>query len=324
MIKSLFALTLLVSLAACVPVASSPTTTQTPPAPRLPGMQQSAYVTLAGERVYYEVGGSGTPVVLVHGIGAGNSSHLWRRNTLALSQKHRVYAFDLPGFARSGASAKQYTNDLYTQVVREFLREVVRQPAAVIAGSLGSDYTIRVAAENPELITRMLLSNPTGYDLIEGNNREGRAVITTTSRRNQNFYNQLTQTPLGDIIFSLVASEGGLNFFLYFSVYWNSDLATPEVTQLYLQNLQGPNKQYAPFSFFAGFLEQPVVNLWPQTKQPTLLVWGADDVFTPIRFAEPMRRDRPDVRFEVLRGRAIPYEEDFARFNALALEFLGQ
>jgi len=315
---------LLSSLLGCAPAISTevPSLGETPPAPRLPGMERSAYVLLEGERVYYEVGGKGSPVVLVHGIGAGNSSHLWRQNTAALAQQHRVYAFDWPGFARSGARARQYTNDLYTQVLRAFLQQVVGEPAAVVAGSLGSDYTIRVAAESPQLITRMLLSNPTGYDQFGTGDKESRALLTTTSRRNQELYDRFSQTFLGDVVFSLLASEGGLNFFLYSFVYLDQNRVTPELTQIYLQNLQSSSKQYAPFSFFAGFLEQPVPDLWPRTKQPTLLVWGSEDVFTPIRFAEPMLKARPEVRLEVLPARAIPYDEAFERFNQIALAFL--
>jgi pimeloyl-ACP methyl ester carboxylesterase len=153
-------------LASCAPATSpnAPATNEAPPAARLPGMEKSEYALLAGERVYFEVGGIGSPVVMVHGIGAGNSSHLWRENTAQLTKTHRVYAFDFPGFARSGARAMQYTNDLYTNVFREFIRDVVKAPAMVVAGSLGADYTIRVAVENPELISRMLLSNPSAVD----------------------------------------------------------------------------------------------------------------------------------------------------------------
>lgn len=313
----------LVGVVGCAPVSTQPPSLQeAAPAPRLPGMERSAYVLLEGHRVYYEVGGQGSPVVMVHGIGAGNSSHLWRQNTAALAREHRVYAFDWPGFARSGAQSVQYTNELYVKVLRAFIEQVVGQPTAIVASSLGSDYSIRLAVEQPKLITRLMISNPAGYDVLEAANKDFRVLVSSSTRANQRFYDQLTTTPLGDLVFSLVTGEGGLNFFLYFSVYWDSTLVTPEITQFYLQNLQGANKQFAPFAFFSGFLEQPIKTYWPKVTQPALLVWGKDDVFTPIRYAQQMMVDRPNTAFQVLRGRAIPYEEDFTTFNRLALEFL--
>ena len=293
------------------------------PAPRLPGMTESNFVILQGERVYYESGGEGeTPVLLVHGIGAGNSSHLWRKNTEALSEAHSVYALDLPGFARSGARARQYTNDLYVAVIKDFIRTVIGKPVAAIGGSLGSDYIIRVAAEEPELIERMLLSNPTGYDLLEPENKEGRTLITSDSSRNEDFYDLLTGSVVGSLLYDVIDSPTGIDFFLLYTVYLDKSLVTPDVTQFFLDNLEGDNKAFAPFSFFAGFLEQPAADYWPNTEQPALLVWGTKDVFTPLRYAEPFMAARPDVDLIVLEARAIPYEEDFEAFNELALEFL--
>lgn len=320
----LFSLAFIVFISACAPVAAPLHSNEidTAPPARLPGLSQSGYVTLQGERIYYEKGGAGTAVVLVHGIGAGNSSHLWRKNTESLSKSHRVYAFDWPGFARSGARATLYTNDLYVSILKDFIREVVGQPAAIVAGSLGSDYAIRAAVEEPELISKLLLTNPTGYDLVNPENKEGRAFITTTDSRNQAFYDQLTTSFLGPFIWSILNTDGGLDFFLLNYVYLDRSLVSPEITQIYLENLQGPHKDYAPFAFFAGFLEQPVLDFWPRLTQETLLVWSPDDIFTPIRYAEPMLADRPEVRLELLTGRAIPYEEDAERFNALAKDFL--
>jgi pimeloyl-ACP methyl ester carboxylesterase len=312
-LKSLLALLLCaLALVGCVPTAS-PDRIPTAPSPRLPGLNQSAYVTLAGERVYYEVGGSGSPVVLVHGIGAGNSSHLWRQNTAALARQHRVYAFDWPGFARSGARPIRYTNDLYVEVLKDFLKQVVGQPSALVGGSLGSDYAIRVAVEEPALVTKLLVSNPTGYDANLGFNRE----IT----RDESLYKLFSESLVGSLTFSLINSESGLDFFLYNYVYLNWRLVTPEITNIYMENLKGENKQYAPFAFFSGFLDQPIGDLWPKVTQPTLLVWGSDDLFTSVRFADAFVKARP-VAFETLKGRAIPYDEDFETFNRLTLNFL--
>jgi pimeloyl-ACP methyl ester carboxylesterase len=313
----LFALAL---LCACAPVArdANPFANQTSPAPRMEGLTSSAYVTLAGERVYYEVGGSGTPVVLVHGIGAGNSMHLYRRNTAALAKQHRVYAFDFPGFARSGARDIMYTNELYVQVLREFLQKVVREPAAVIGGSYGADYAIRVAAENPELITKLFLANPSGYGFSD----EARfARGSDRFRRDPSLFNQYATTPIGLFLFQILSGEGGLNFFLYNTVYLNGNLITPELTRIYQQNLEGANKAFAPFSFFAGMLAQDVTEYWAKLKQPSYLVWGNEDVFTPIGESRYFLEARP-VPMAVVRARAVPYDEAFETFNRLALNFL--
>ena len=312
--KILAALIFALALAACAPAATGP---ELPPAPRLPGMTESHFVTLEGERVYYEVGGPTdsrfAPVLFIHGIGAGNSSHLWRENTASLAKTRRVYAFDFPGFARSGARAMRYTSDLYAGVVEQLLRQVVKVPAALVGGSLGSDYAIRVAVEHPELVKQLLIANPTGYDPSLN--------FTRNQSKDLETYNLFANTPVGGLTFGVLNSDGGLNFFLYNYVYLDWRRVTPEVTKLYMDNLVGPNKQYAPFSFFSGFLDQDVTKLWPQTKQPTLLVWGSDDLFTSVNYAQDFIKAR-DVPLKILKARAIPNDEAFEEFNAIALEFL--
>jgi pimeloyl-ACP methyl ester carboxylesterase len=313
-LTALSSLLLIFVLAACAPTATS---IELPPAPRLPGMTESHFVTLEGERVYYEVGGPTdsqfAPVLFVHGIGAGNSSHLWRENTASLAKTRRVYAFDFPGFARSGAREMRYTNDLYAKVVEQLVRQVIKAPTALVGGSLGSDYAIRVAAEHPELVRQLLICNPTGYDPSLNFTRNVSKDLET--------YNLFAKTPVGSLTFSVLKGDGGLNYFLYNFVYLDWRRVTPEVTETYQRNLDGPNKQYAPFSFFSGFLDQDVTKLWPLTKQPTLLVWGSDDLFTSVDYAQDFIKAR-SVPLKVLKARAIPNDEAFEEFNRLALEFL--
>ena len=80
-------------------------------------------------------------------------------------------------------------------------------------------------------------------------------------------------------------------------------------------------KALAPFSFFSGFLDQDVSQLWAKVQQPTHMVWGSEDIFTPIAESQAFLEARP-VPFAVLKARAVPYDEAFIKFNAIALKFL--
>jgi len=53
------------------------------------------YITIAGVKLRYLEMGSGSPVILIHGL--GGFLEMWWNTILALSTKHRVYAFDMPG-----------------------------------------------------------------------------------------------------------------------------------------------------------------------------------------------------------------------------------
>ncbi len=128
-------------------------------------------------RVFYKTSGaenSGLPLVFIHGIGAGSSSFMWRKNFDELAKHFRVYAFDLLGFGFSDKPATApYSADLYVELITDFIREVSGYPSNVIASSLGAAYAIRVADEHPELINAMVLNGPTGSDTL--NRRPGMA-----------------------------------------------------------------------------------------------------------------------------------------------------
>src|ERR1043166_9741303 len=119
-------------------------------------------------RIFYKesgLGNSGMPILFVHGIGAGASSFMWRKNFDSLSQNFRVYALDLLGFGFSDKpAAAPYAADLYVELISDFIREVLGGRANVIASSLSSSYLVRVADEHPELVNALILNAPAGYD----------------------------------------------------------------------------------------------------------------------------------------------------------------
>ncbi|KAK7391803.1 hypothetical protein VNO78_20225 [Psophocarpus tetragonolobus] len=85
------------------------------------------------------------PLLLVHGFGA--SLPHWRRNIKTLAQNYTVYAIDLLGF---GASDKppgfQYTMETWSQLILDFLNEVIQKPTVLIGNSVGSLACVIAAA----------------------------------------------------------------------------------------------------------------------------------------------------------------------------------
>ena len=68
----------------------------------LEGGEEGSFASAHG-RVRFRVAGSeaAPPLMLVHGIGAGASSFMWRRNFDTLARDFRVYAIDLLGYTKA-------------------------------------------------------------------------------------------------------------------------------------------------------------------------------------------------------------------------------
>uniref|UniRef100_UPI0004DF417F alpha/beta fold hydrolase n=1 Tax=Sciscionella sediminilitoris TaxID=1445613 RepID=UPI0004DF417F len=70
--------------------------------------------------VAYDVRGTGEPLVLVHGTPA--SSYLWRGVVDRLTDRFRVYTYDLPGYGRSDRyEGQDVSNPMQARVLGELL-----------------------------------------------------------------------------------------------------------------------------------------------------------------------------------------------------------
>jgi pimeloyl-ACP methyl ester carboxylesterase len=67
----------------------------------------SKHVEIYGQKIhYFEAGGSGPPVILIHGLGGGAGD--WGQTILALASTYHVYAPDQIGFGQSDKPIVNY------------------------------------------------------------------------------------------------------------------------------------------------------------------------------------------------------------------------
>src|SRR6202011_6365133 len=81
---------------------------------------ESRTVTVDGVNIHYVCGGSGTPLVLVHGLGSSAAVEFYY-NLEPLAAHHRVIAVDLPGFGQSDKPALEYTIELFVKAVSDLI-----------------------------------------------------------------------------------------------------------------------------------------------------------------------------------------------------------
>lgn len=128
---------------------------------RLHGMH-SEFVTVDGHRLHYQVGGSGRPVLLIHGLGSRAAD--WANLIPALlNGGHRVYAVDLLGYGLSDKPKDgNYSIASQALLVEHFLAQQ-HLPQVDLAGwSMGGWIAMRVALQHPEQVRRLVLFDSAG------------------------------------------------------------------------------------------------------------------------------------------------------------------
>ena len=115
---------------------------------------------IAGLRTRYWVGGDGPPLVLVHGLGGA----AWNFTDLAplLAARRRVLVLDLPGHGGTEALPQlEGLSGLACHVAAVAEHEDM-SPAALLGYSMGGPVVLRLAVEQPEVVSSLVLVAPAG------------------------------------------------------------------------------------------------------------------------------------------------------------------
>jgi pimeloyl-ACP methyl ester carboxylesterase len=263
-------------------------------------------------RIFYKTAGAenaGAPLIFVHGIGAGASSFMWRKNFDALARDFRVYALDLLGFGFSDKPASApYSADLYVELIADFIREVAGGVggAHIVANSLSAAYSVRVAEQHPELVASLVLVAPTGAD-----NLRARPGMTGAA-----FYGLLQSPVLGTSFYNVMASERSIREYAHKQLYFDKRRATDRMVAHYYATSHQPGAQHAIAAFLSGYLNADTLEAFARLTQPVTLVWGKQDHTTPVEQAVELLRLNPRAELEIFdRCRMMPQEEDPERFN---------
>ncbi len=257
--------------------------------------QQS--ITLEGRRAKYWIGGSGQPLLLIHG-GLGDAQQHWAPMFEVLSQRCQILAPDLPGFGVSARlSMPSYQNFLnWLQLLLDMLN--IGGPLLMIGHSFGAVLSRLFAAENTGYVSRLVL--------IDG----GEVFNAPGCLR------PLIRLPiLSDPIFNLMRrqqySGNGLK-----RAIADEQLLTPEFVA---------NAQAASIGFAAA-LRQIALTTPPALRTPTcptLVVWGEQDRWSPVDGGKRVAAEINGAKFTVIpRAAHMPQIEQPEAFLRVVQSFL--
>lgn len=103
--------------------------------------------------------GDGSPVLLLHGIGGSSAS--FDAQLAGLATKHRVLAWDAPGYGGSDNPARPLGMAGYAALVGRLLTALGAVPAHLVGVSWGGVIATRVALDHPEAVRSLVLADST-------------------------------------------------------------------------------------------------------------------------------------------------------------------
>jgi pimeloyl-ACP methyl ester carboxylesterase len=113
-----------------------------------------------GARLHYAVGGTGSPLVLVHGLGGIIEN--WCALAPALAERHRVLVPDLPGHGRSAPLSEARNLDPLSDAALGLAEAEHIRGAVWIGHSLGGVVALRAAVLRPDAVRGIVLAAAAG------------------------------------------------------------------------------------------------------------------------------------------------------------------
>jgi 3-oxoadipate enol-lactonase len=105
--------------------------------------------------MYYEVHGSGPPLVLIGGL--GNHLAEWEWMVSWCAETHRVLAFDNRGAGRTDKPDIPYSIEMMAADTNGLMEAVGFTDAAVLGVSMGGRIALELTLEHPERVSRLIL-----------------------------------------------------------------------------------------------------------------------------------------------------------------------
>jgi pimeloyl-ACP methyl ester carboxylesterase len=115
----------------------------------------SATAHLNGIDLAYQVFGTGSPLILLHG-GFG-SVEMFGPNVELLAAGRRVIGVDLQSHGRSPAADRPMRFEAMADDIAELITELKLERAAIMGFSLGGAVALRTAIQHPQLVERLVL-----------------------------------------------------------------------------------------------------------------------------------------------------------------------
>ncbi len=274
-----------------------------------------------GYRIQYTVVGTGKPLVLIHGFGA--SIGHWRKNIPELAAGgYRVFAIDLLGFGGSDKPPLDYSLELWEQLLKDFWDAHIQTPTIFVGNSIGALLSLIMVADYPEITAGGVLINCAG-----GLNHRPDELNFPLRMVMKAFTKVVSSKKFGSLIFNRVRQKARIRSTLR-QVYRNPEAITDELVDL----LYTPSCDEGAQQVFASVLTAPPGptprELLPKVKHPMLVIWGADDPWTPVSggriFQELNESGQPMEFVSIPNTGHCPHDERPEVVNPLILNWLSQ
>jgi pimeloyl-ACP methyl ester carboxylesterase len=260
-------------------------------------------IEVQGLRIAYERAGAGPALVLLHG-GFGSNSRMWRRQLAELADEFTVVAWDAPGCGRSSDPPAGFGASDYADCLATFIDELGLGRPHVLGLSLGAMHALELYRCHPTVPRTLVLASAyAGW--------AGSLPAEVVEQRLERALREADLPP-----------EQWVRGYLpgFFTERAPAELIE-EVVAIMCQFHHPAGNRAMLHAFGRADLRDVLARI----RVPTLLLYGDQDVRSPLPVAEDLHAQIPTSRLVVLAGVGhVSNMEAPERFNAEVRRFLRE
>lgn len=267
--------------------------------------------TVQGHKIAYLDEGQGPPVILIHGL--GGSMWQWEYQQASLSAGHRLITLDLLGSGLSDKPDIDYLPDEMLAFFTSFMDAVGVRRAALAGNSMGGGVAIGMALAHPERVDRLVLIGGLPAHVRE-------KLISPMTKQAID-----TKAPVWLIEFGNWLLGRGTTEEVLKEMVFDHGKLTPAVLDRSYRNRRRPG-MIPPLMATARTLpawESGFALRLGEIRQPTLIIWGAEDEVFPPQVGREMAQTIPGSALEIIpQAGHLPQWERPELVNPILLRFL--
>lgn len=228
------------------------------------------YAELKGDikLAYIDEGKGSETILMIHGLGSYLPA--WKKNIAELSKSYRVIAVDLPGYGKSSKLPHSGLMTFYAGVIADLIQKLELGPVNLAGHSMGGQIAMVLALEKPELVKRLILVDPAGFEAFHAGQRNWFKDVMTP--------NLVRLTSVDAIETNLASNFYRMPADARFMI--DDRIAMRDASDF-------ENYCLAVARSVHGMVDEPVLDKISQIKIPTLIFFGEDDMLIPNRYLNP-------------------------------------